>query len=239
MAGLTLTGLTLTGLSIGAIGQGTEAAGPMTDDERIELRALADIATLGVSGWGCDGPLRGSGFVVDGVTYTNRHLVVGGDEVKLDQLVAPVVHRVDRIAADLDVATAPGVDAVELEFAAENPAVGTTVVAAGHAGGGATVVSEGVVHLYSDGAPWGIDGTVMAIDTETEPGFSGGPVLDREGRVVAMLQGYEPGLRLTLAVPVEEIRSWSESRERSVSDLSVITEACDLGLASSTGIGGG
>jgi S1-C subfamily serine protease len=193
-------------------------------DERIALRALADAATVGISGRGCDGYERGSGFVVGGVTFTNRHLVAGGDYVKVDQLVAPTLERIARVSSSLDVATAPGVAVPELQFADENPSVGAAVVVAGHAGGRETVVAEGHVHLYAAGETWGVPGSVMLIDAPTEPGFSGGPVLDRAGRVVAMLQGFEPMLELTLAIPVEELRSWSASGEGSTTTLCEASE---------------
>ncbi len=147
--------------------------------------------------------------MVGDTAYTNRHLVEGGEAVKFDQLLEPVLAPVRSMSSDLDVATADAVDVVRLEFADGNPEIGAIVFVAGHAGGGATQVVEGVVHLYGDGATWGVGGTVMLIDAVTEPGFSGGPVIDADGRVVAMLQGFEPSIGLTLALPVEDLRSWS------------------------------
>ncbi|MEZ5378942.1 MAG: serine protease [Acidimicrobiales bacterium] len=192
-------------------GRGDQASATVTIDPATELRvrALADAATLGVSGVGCDGLLRGSGFVVGDTAYTNRHLVEGGEAVKFDQAVEPIVQPISALAADLDVATAPAVSAVRLEFAEHNPAIGSIVFVAGHAGGNETEVLQGTVHLYGDGATWGVDGNVMLIDVETVPGFSGGPVLDVDGRVVAMLQGMEPTIGLTIAIPVEDLRTWS------------------------------
>lgn len=203
--------LALSLTTVAALGRASQTTSGDSEDEaaaEIRIRALADLATLGVAGAGCNDLLRGSGFVVDGTTYTNRHLVEGGAVVKLDQLIDPVVVPLTAIADDLDVATAPGVDAVSLRFAVSNPAVGDSVFVAGHAGGGETVVLAGVVHLYGAGADWGVEGNVMLIDVATEPGFSGGPVLDVDGAVVGMLQGFEPTIGLTLAIPVEDLRSW-------------------------------
>ncbi len=186
-------------------------ADPIDLDQEIAIRALADAATVGVAGTGCTGPLRGSGFVVDGETFTNRHLVAVGDEVKLDQLLDPVVVPVTGRAAELDVAVAPGVGVVELAFADVNAEIGDPVFVAGHAGGGATVVAAGSVHLYDTTGTYRTGGTVMLIDVRTEPGFSGGPVLDRNGRVVGMLQGFEEAIGLTLAIPVEDLKAWNGS----------------------------
>ncbi len=186
-------------------------ADPLDVGHEIAVRALADAATVGVVGIGCSGPLRGSGFVVEGETYTNRHLVEMGTEVKLDQLLDPVLVRLTAKASVLDVAVAPGVGIVELDFALVNADVGDPVFVAGHAGGGSTVVSTGPVHLYDKTGAYGTGGTVMLIDVRTEPGFSGGPVLDRNGRVVGMLQGFEQAIGLTLAIPVEDLRAWNGS----------------------------
>ena len=80
--------------------------------------------------------------------------------------------------------------------------VGDPVVFAGHASGGHSVVREGTVHLFADGATYGVDGPVMLVDGVSTVGFSGGPVLDLNGQVVGVLQGYEPNLRLTIAITV-------------------------------------
>ena len=188
------------------------------ESAEISVRALADSSTLGVSGLGCDDLLRGSGFVVGDHSYTNRHLVEGGESVKFDQLIEPIVVPVTGMGSGLDVAVAPAVDAVALEFAQSNAAVGETVFVSGHAGGGETEVVRGTVHLYSEGDTWGVGGNAMLIDAITEPGFSGGPVLDLEGKVVGMLQGYEPTLELTLAIPVEDLRSWSALGQDATTD---------------------
>ncbi len=220
LATVAALGLTVAGLMIVGVGHRNDlplaattaaastSSGPIDATTEIRVRALADAATLGVSGLGCEGLLRGSGFVVGDLSYTNRHLVEGGASVKFDQAVEPVVQPVVAIGADLDVATAEAVEVISLEFADRNPALGATVFLAGHAGGFGTQVVEGSVHLYGDGATWGVDGDVMLIDAITEPGFSGGPVLDTDGRVVAMLQGYEPTIGLTLAIAVEDLRTW-------------------------------
>ncbi len=213
--GLTFAGI---GSHDGPATEPVEPSPTIDATTEIRIRALADAATLGVSGLGCDGLLRGSGFVVDEVTFTNRHLVEGGESVKFDQALEPIVVPVSAMAQELDVATAQAVDVVSLDFADDNPAIGAPVFVAGHAGGHATQVIGGTVHLYGDGETWGVGGTVMLIDAVTEPGFSGGPVLDTEGRVVAMLQGFEPAIGLTLAIPVEDLRSWSAIDQEATPD---------------------
>jgi len=66
----------------------------------------------------------------------------------------------------------------------------------------------GRVHLYADGSSYDANGTVMLLDPVTAFGFSGGPVLDRDGRVVAVLMAIDMATDLTLAIPVSELSSW-------------------------------
>lgn len=174
----------------------------------VELTALAQSATVRVAGRSCGATLTGSGFVVGSTLLTNRHLVAGGAEVKVDQPVAPVLVGVRRTADRLDLASLDPVASIPLELATVDASVGDPVVFAGHASGGRSVVRDGTVHLFTDGATYGVDGPVMLVDGVSTVGFSGGPVLDREGHVVGMLQGYEPNLRLTIAIPVSAVDAW-------------------------------
>lgn len=189
---------------------------PLSALESGALVRLAEESTVRVSARTCDGHQLGSGFVANGHTLTNRHLTTGATEIKIDRPVSPVFVPVDRRASGLDLAIGRPVAASPLEFADANPDPGTTVAMAGHAGGGATIVIEGTVQLYDDGAAWGIAGPVMLIDGSSTGGFSGGPVFDRTGRVVAMLQGYSPTVDLSIAIPSESIVEWLDSTESEV-----------------------
>ncbi len=183
----------------------------LTDVERSGLNDLAAASTVRISARTCDGFQLGSGFVADGSLFTNRHLVAGATELKVDQPISPVLTLVDRRASGLDLAIGDPVGSRSLEFASMNPEVGSTVAMAGHAGGGRTLLVEGTVQLFDDGAAWGVGGPVMLIDGSTTGGFSGGPVFDRDGRVVGVLQGYSPTVDLTIAIPVESVVDWAAS----------------------------
>lgn len=178
----------------------------------VELAALARSATVRVAGRTCGATLIGSGFVARGLLLTNRHLVVDALEAKVDQPTAPAFAKVARVAAGVDLAALSPVDAVPLELASTDPDLGEAVVFAGHqAGGSTTSVEQATVHLYGDGSVYGVEGPVLFLDGASASGFSGGPVLNRRGQVVGILQGYEPTLRLTLAVPVSAVTTWLAS----------------------------
>lgn len=197
---------------------------PLSATETTALVRLAEASTVRISARTCDGHQLGSGFVAMGHTLTNRHLASGATEIKVDRPVSPVLIPIDRRASALDLAIGRPVAATTLEFAESNPETGTTVAMAGHAGGGATIVIEGTVQLYDDGAAWGVDGQVMLIDGSSTGGFSGGPVFDRSGRVVAMLQGYSPTVDLSIAIPAESIVEWLSATERSTESDAEVTE---------------
>ena len=184
------------------------AFGADTGLDPVELTALAQSATVRVAGRSCGSTLTGSGFVVGSTLLTNRHLVAGASEAKVDQPLAPVLVGVRRTADHLDLASLEPVASIPLELATADASVGDPVVFAGHASGGHSVVREGTVHLFADGATYGVDGPVMLVDGVSTVGFSGGPVLDLNGQVVGVLQGYEPNLRLTIAIPVSAVDAW-------------------------------
>ncbi len=184
--------------------------------DQLDVTAAALAATVRVGGRNCSGLVLGSGFVIDGVLLTNRHLVPDARQAKVDRPVAPVFVDVVRRSDGLDLAVLEPVEALNLEFADGDAAVGDTVFLAGHGGGQDTQVVPAVVHLYANGESYGIPGPLLVLDGPSSLGFSGGPVLDVEGRVVGILQGYEPGLRLTLAIPASAVRSWLATGEGEV-----------------------
>ncbi|MEZ5229364.1 MAG: hypothetical protein R2710_22710 [Acidimicrobiales bacterium] len=131
-------------------GRGDQASATVTIDPATELRvrALADAATLPeclASGvMGCSGARDSSS-----VTPRTRTVIWSrAARRSIRSGSRPIVQPISALAADLDVATAPAVSAVRLEFAEHNPAIGSIVFVAGHAGGNETEVLQGTVHLY-------------------------------------------------------------------------------------------
>jgi S1-C subfamily serine protease len=184
------------------------ARGPLTGEELERVVAAAREATALVSSEWCGQRVRGSAFAVDGHLVTNSH-VVGG---------APLVHvaasgsvwRVPVLAVHdrLDLSVLAGVGTRDLELAPARPEPGDPVVLAGRPGGGAVTVATSEVHLYAEGRPWGVAGDVLLLDHPTGPGWSGGPVLDRHGRVVAVLAARDEVTGLAVAIPLGDLAAW-------------------------------
>lgn len=190
-------------------------------DELARLRRIAAETTVRVSGRSCGRPTTGTGFAVDGVVVTNSHLVGGEDPVLIDRpetvgegagflsAVATVAWREDRLdlagllIADPSESPLTGLSPAEVTVAA--PVVGEPVLLSGYGGGRRLGHRDGTVHLVVDGRSYGVAGTVVLIDGESGPGFSGGPVLNRDGAVVAVLKGVDRSTGLTVAVAATEV----------------------------------
>lgn len=195
---------------------GDAPAGPLTRGELDRLTALARGATVEVSAVGCGGVGVGSGFGVGGQVVTNRHVVADAAEAKVQRPAGPGRAAVLGHHPVLDLARLQGLGGPDLDLAPGRPPVGEPVVLAGRPGGGPVVVAPSAVHLYSDGAPWGMPGQVLLLDTPTGGGWSGGPVLDRRGRVVGVLTAEDRATGLAIAIPVDEVRRWLEDPSQPV-----------------------
>lgn len=183
--------------------------------DHTQLVATAVAGTMRLSARGCGQRSIGTGVVVvhdgDVLLVTNRHLVEGALDAKIDQggtgRFRPVVARSENV----DLALVQPAGGLPIALAANDPAAGDEITLAGHGGGGELRVADAAVHIVTDGAAYGIAGPVLLIDAPTVEGFSGGPVLDHRGRLVGLLMGYEPNLRLTLALPVSAVRSFLDA----------------------------
>lgn len=189
------------------------SSAPSVELAPVELRALASQATLRVAANSCGRVTRGSGVIIDGHLVTNAHIVTGASELKADQPIDPVV--VDVTASDLgrDLASARPPRGVSLLLAADETVasdrvVGLEVSLAGHADGGGIEIQNGMVSARVPGGAYGYTTDVLLINAATRGGYSGGPVLDRSGAVVAILSGFDRATGLTLAVPADVVRDF-------------------------------
>jgi S1-C subfamily serine protease len=158
----------------------------------------------------------GSGWVVDLGTdryvVTNAHVVDGESALWIETSdgagrVANVVYVSARI--DLAILEVPGgLSVPALAFVAGEVFRGERVVIGGNPGGLAFITSEGVVAGMVRGTPLaaqacGPDADCIVLDAEAEPGSSGGPVVDHQGRVIGMLWGVYNGASFSLAIPAQ------------------------------------
>jgi S1-C subfamily serine protease len=168
----------------------------------------------------------GSGFVVgrDGLVLTNAHVVGDGDEVSV-QLVdgrRGPGHVVARATGALDLALvrAPFADLTPL-VAGDPDALraGTFAATVGHGGGAAWTFSTGLVanpRPLGDGAP------IILAQMALRPGSSGGPIVDRLGRAVAVVTtGTRDASGVTFAIRVDaavaafpQLEQWGSSPAR-------------------------
>ena len=160
------------------------------------------------------GNSSGSGFVVtrDGLIATNEHVIRGGRNVMVqfgeggDVYPAEII-RVERNSdlALLQINTGRSLQSVTLG-SRQRLGIGDQVIAIGSPMGLDRTLSEGIVSQFRvlDDVTW--LGELIQITTSISPGSSGGPLFDRQGRVVGitMLQS-SVGQNLNFAVPVERL----------------------------------
>jgi S1-C subfamily serine protease len=152
--------------------------------------------------------IHGSGFVIDGLLFTSGHIAANDRRVKVDRPGRPVESPVMATSVSLDVAVADasGLVAVEMVLGQSQVPEGETVFVAGFPSGGELETSQARIVGYADAAQWGVQGRrVMLIEPGIQAGFSGGPVMDRDGDVVGMLSGVDSVTGLAIAIPGDEL----------------------------------
>jgi serine protease Do len=157
----------------------------------------------------------GSGFLIapDGLVLTSRHVIDGADDVRVElsdgrSFRGVVVGR----DAPLDVAL------IRLEAARNLPVasygssdaakVGDPVIAIGNPFGIGPSVTVGILSATARSIEDGPPGDYLQTDAAVNPGDSGGPLLDRDGRVIGINTAVlEHGHGISFAVPIDDVRS--------------------------------
>jgi S1-C subfamily serine protease len=178
---------------------------PVPAADSVERRVLE--MTVRVRSLGCEQFGLGSGFVLpDGVVVTNRHVIEQPREVTIntwDGRSLPA--EVQGLAQDTDLALLRLDDAGGLpvaELRTEPVRRGEQVLAVGYPGGGPATVAPGRVVGTVDGTVLGEPAEVIRVEVEITQGSSGGPLVDRDGRVVGVMFAIEVDAGIGLAVPV-------------------------------------
>lgn len=184
------------------------------------IRALVRIdRTDGNVGSGWIAELGPNKYVV-----TNAHVVEGESALWIEfsdgtGRVANVVYVSSRI--DLALLEVPGgIAAPSLPFVTGGVVRGERVVIGGHPGGLTFITSEGVVAGTVTGTPLSVmacgRSECLVLDAEAEPGSSGGPAVDHQGRVIGMLWGVYNGASFSIAIPAETLAAELLAGERAV-----------------------
>lgn len=155
----------------------------------------------------------GSGFVTDvggrRVIVTNAHVAEHADPIRIILYDGTeVIAHARFVSSRIDLAvlvTEEPLTTPALEVSDAALVRGERVVLGGNPGGLAFITTEGVVAgvvsgtLLSDDA-CGEGNNCIVLDTEAEPGSSGGPVVDQQGQVIAMLWGVYHGTSLSMTI---------------------------------------
>jgi S1-C subfamily serine protease len=157
--------------------------------------AAHSVVKVSSLAYSCQKVTEGSGFVIapDRV-MTNAHVVAGGDSftVAVDgQELDAIVVMFDPIT-DISILNVPGLRARPLDFAHDIALTGTDAVVLGYPGGGPFVAYPARIREVIDIKAPDLYGVltfrreVYAIRGTVGHGDSGGPLIDRDGRVLGM-----------------------------------------------------
>jgi S1-C subfamily serine protease len=149
------------------------------------------------------------------VVATNAHVVAGDPEPGVrtadGRKLAATVTVFDRVD-DIAVLAVPGLDLPSLALGAP-PRFGAPVAILGHPGGGPLEAAPATVGDRGEGlrpdpvTARRLPGRWLNVRGHAEPGSSGSPILNRNGRVVAMVWGGAEGAASIAAVPTADIRA--------------------------------
>lgn len=182
--------------------------------DRAAMSAAANLVpVVRITAQTCQGLEAGSGFVLGhGIVVTAAHVVNGATTATVDldgrRAQTASVIGVDGRGRDIALLYVPAL-AGEPDVAIASAVRlkrGTPVSTAGHPRGGVRQTMPGAVLGYVDSGPIAADGgRVLTVSAAFEPGMSGGPVVDLQGRVVGVAIGVERNSGTGIAVPTANI----------------------------------
>jgi len=152
---------------------------------------------------------RGTAFELDdGRIATVAHALIDARQVQVNGMDVDSTDAV--ITRQHDLASLPVTVALarSLSVADEDAVIGQTVALAGVGRDGRLTVVTGEIIARTSGSGYGVGRPdVFAISAEIEGGWSGGPVVNADGDVVAVIVGKELTSGVAIAVPIEYLPS--------------------------------
>lgn len=172
--------------------------------DSIDLNAVARLTTYG--------PLIQRGTAVqldDGRIATVAHALIDARRASLDDGPLALVTSDDQPLVTTtrlhDLSSIIGTELPSSLPTSESPvAIGQVVALAGFPSDGRVTTTVGTIIGRTSGVDYGIGRPdVFVISATVEQGWSGGPVVDGNGEVIAIIVGLEQRSGVTLAVPIE------------------------------------
>lgn len=211
---LLLAALLATTLLTGCASDYVSSERARTPSESVETAARQ--ATLRVRAIGCTTAEFGSGsaFALDRDTLvTNRHVaqntrrlqVTTWDGRDYEIKVGSVSYVNDLAVLEVDGTLGETLDV------GSAVSEGQTVYAVGYPLGGAWTMTVGEVHDIVDGEEYEETGDVIRMTAAIEPGNSGGPLLDEEGRLVGVVFAIDTLNGLGLAISAEQLGALADA----------------------------
>lgn len=174
------------------------------------LRRQAERLVVRVRNINCVGVATGSGFALDEHTLvTNRHVLAGADRVQVSTWDGHSLRvSTGKVGALVDMGIASVVGKLPSTGAAyADPQAGARTAVVGFPLGGPLTFSGGRILDFIDGSLYSIPGRIMRLTARAEPGSSGSPVLDEQGRVVGIVYAIELATGFALAIPIDTLRT--------------------------------
>lgn len=196
---------------------GVLSGGELSESEWQEVLSKAQASVFMVKVETCDYEATGSGFFVDNVFLTNRHVVEDASLVYLES-ASGIELEVDSwgYTEDVDLAWIKvKADSPRLKLARSDVTSGDLVANLGFPLGGKLTEERGrVVKLVDIQYSGYAESDLVGVTSLALPGNSGGPLLDRNGDVIGVVVALDRSESLILAIPLADVRTFlSDSPE--------------------------